>query len=345
MKFLLYTVEDFAEDECFIKWVKDPNPETDFFWTSFLAEFPEKRKLIEQARILVEEVSIDHSDISYEEINELRVSISSAISEIEKSKTIPLSPAKTIGFRLVLKVAAVTIGIILITVFVSNIILNKQPLDTISLEERVNPNGQRSSLMLPDGSKVWLNAGSKLKYYSNLNDRKTREVFLDGEAFFEVSKNKKKPFIVRTNSLAIKVLGTAFNVKSYPEEKTVETTLVEGAVAINEKSDNVLLKPSQQAVFSKQEKKIRLFDVDPTIATSWKDGKLVFEDERFEDVIQKLERWYGVDLEVNEGKSCRINFKIGKESLKEVLENIKIATNLQYKLIGNKTVIDIKDCK
>jgi transmembrane sensor len=344
MKFLKYTIEDFAEDECFIEWIKNPSAEKDFFWNAFISSYPEKLPAIEQARNLVLEISQGDIDIQEDDIHLLKFNILSAIAgEKEFVPVKDIREVKTKYFPTLMKIAA-GLTVILIATFLLFINFKKPVSVGISLEERVNPNGQRSSIILPDGSKVWLNAGSKLKYYSNLNESKNREVFLEGEAFFEVAKNKNRPFLVHANAILIKVLGTSFNVKSYLEDNTVETTLVEGRVAINEEEQNIVLKPNQKAVFSKSKGDIELFEVDPSNSICWKDGKLIFHDETLEQVAKKLERWYGVKMEVKSGKSCRFNLKIGKETLKEVLENFKVISNLSYETIENRIIIDLPNC-
>lgn len=205
-----------------------------------------------------------------------------------------------------------------------------------NLEEKSNAIGQRSVLRLADGTQVWLNVGSTLKYPLSFVGKKNREVYLEGEAYFDVVENKQCPFIVHTDGIKIKVLGTAFNVKSYVSDKTIETTLIRGKVAIeNTNSDSeeqVVLAPNQRAVFSRKTERISLAATTPDIYISWKSGSLIFEDETLENVINTLERWYGVKihLEDSTNKDCRLTAKIDQESLVQMLELLKSTTQISY---------------
>lgn len=196
------------------------------------------------------------------------------------------------------------------------------------------PKGSRTNLTLADGTSVWLNAGSVLKYDNNFN-KKDRVVYLEGEAFFDVTKNAKKPFYVKTSDISMKVLGTSFNVKSYHEEGTIQTTLVTGSVVIEkndaQKNDNkVILKPNQKAIFFKKQEKLVVDEIiNQQVASkvekkslsvesitsnaspkkeeiliadkvnieqdvSWKDGYLIIKQEPLENLAVKLARRYDV---------------------------------------------------
>jgi len=234
------------------------------------------------------------------------------------------------------------------------------------------PLGSKTVVLLGDGTKIWLNSGSSLKYPSKFSG-KTREVILTGEAFFDVKKNARKPFIVKTSSLSIKVLGTTFNVKSYPEEGTIETTLVNGAVTITKNTDInfnavVHLKPNQRATYIKEEGKLILADVEKKIVkdepiveigqkrkekmilsenidivpfTAWKDDKLVFKNECFESLCTKLERWYNVKISIDDPELKKYHYTgiLQKETINDVIEIIRLTMPFQYEV--NHSVIDI----
>ena len=201
-------------------------------------------------------------------------------------------------------------------------------------EEIYTRPGTRTRLVLPDSSVVWLNAGSKLSYSHpfGITDRK---VFLSGEAFFNVVK-KAKPFIIHTNGVQIKVLGTTFNVRSYPSEKKIETSLVQGEVEVFlEKSPEkkYVLKPNEKLTLNtlehhipagqKQQEAMAILSTlhyldNSTIAeTSWVENKLVFNDEPFDDIAKRMERWYGVTIHFR-------NEKVKKERLSGVFEKENI---------------------
>lgn len=229
----------------------------------------------------------------------------------------------------------------------------KKPYSEIS-----SPLKSRTKLVLPDSSVVWLNAGSKLTYNAGFGTI-NRHTVLVGEAYFEVKKSDV-PFIIRANDLTIKVLGTAFNVKAYPGERTTETSLVRGRVevTINKRpAEPIILKPNDKLIVANEEEqlKAKVQKMDPivvirtlthvndtTIAeTSWVDNKLIFQDEAFTDIARKMERWYGVVIEFNNESvaSERLSGTFTSESIQEALNALQLTTPFYYYTKGNKITI------
>lgn len=231
--------------------------------------------------------------------------------------------------------------------------------------EIITKKGSNSEFKLPDGSTVWLNAGSKLNY-EKINETGLREVYLTGEAFFDVVKNPKRPFVIHTSNIDIKVLGTAFNVKAYPEDKTVETSLIRGSVEVtvkNKPGEKYLLKPNQKLVLynaylnERVNKEQRVAPVNlPAVAikqlsyingdsasleTSWMRNELSFQDEQFADIAVRMERWYNVEFEFKNKamENERLTGSFEMETLKQALEALKITTRFNYKIEGNKVLI------
>lgn len=202
--------------------------------------------------------------------------------------------------------------------------------------EIIAPPGQKTMVVLPDSSLVWLNSGSSLKYCGNFNV-KAREVVLTGEAFFDVKRNEAKKFSVRTGILSVQVYGTAFNVKNYENDNFQEITVSEGRVGISENMKELKqLTPGQQAVLNKNTNKLTFSKADPAIVSSWKDNELKFDNTPFTEVVKYLERWYGVSINIDPsmiGKH-QYTFKIKTESLTEILEKIKIMTPIDYEING-----------
>ena len=227
------------------------------------------------------------------------------------------------------------------------------------------PLGSKSKIVLPDSSTVWLNSGSELKYPGAFeNDR--REVFLSGEAYFDVSKNQEAPFYVNANEIKVKVLGTRFNIKSYPDEGTIETTLEEGLVHIGKagSSQIILLKPRQRAVFVRTGGEINdpdprfselrkagsvdhieqffIFEeADTDLYTSWKDNRLKFRSKSFENMAVELERWFGVKIHIeNEGiKSKVFTGSFDKENIEQVIKALKVTIRFDYEIDKNNVWI------
>lgn len=203
----------------------------------------------------------------------------------------------------------------------------------------VAPKGQITKCLLADGTEVWLNAGSTLKYDPALNG-KIRKVKLDGEAYFKVSKNTKKPFVVITKQAQIKVLGTVFNLKAYSGDNMVETTLEEGIVEFcvpGSATKPVELKPGEQLVYNISEKKITLGEVDTYLHTAWKDGKFVFKDADLQAIIQELEKLYDVRIHLENDSLRKLHFRgmfEYEQNIFSALETLELTTKIKYRMDG-----------
>ncbi|MBV5316092.1 MAG: DUF4974 domain-containing protein [Prolixibacteraceae bacterium] len=212
----------------------------------------------------------------------------------------------------------------------------------------VAPKGSVSEMILPDGSHIFLNSGSEIKYTVDGTDG-MREIFLNGEAWFQVAKMERKPFLVHTSFYDVQVTGTSFNVKAYPEDKEVTTTLEEGKVFVKS-SDNLRLttepelKPGEQLVYSKESKKISIAEVNTKWYTSWKDNKLVFVNMSLNDLKTLLERKYGVEIEFSDQSILNYHYDgtLKNETILEVLEILENTLPIQYQIVGQKIVIQKK---
>ncbi|MCW0484471.1 FecR family protein [Gaoshiqia sediminis] len=209
----------------------------------------------------------------------------------------------------------------------------------LSEQEFVAAYGTRSELVLPDGSKVWLNSGSKLKYGQDFN-LDNRRVFLTGEAFFEISANKSKPFDVVTGQFTVRAVGTEFNVFSY-EENEFETSLEEGQTEVflsgtNDPDDSKLkMRPGQRVVFDKHEERLVLSEVDVSQFSSWRDGKLSFKNTPVSEVITKMERWFNVDIELKDTEllNYRYTAVFENETVLQALEMLSFSSPIKYKIV------------
>lgn len=163
----------------------------------------------------------------------------------------------------------------------------------------VTPKGGQYIVQLPDGSKVWLNAATRLTYSAALNEHGIRRVKLVGEAYFEVAKDQNRPFIVETANQEVQVLGTHFNINAYEDEPSTVTTLLEGSVKIQSLSKKLksetLLKPGQEAIHH-QDEKISVQAADPYYAVAWKDGMIRFQDADFKAIMRQISRWYDIEI-------------------------------------------------
>lgn len=208
--------------------------------------------------------------------------------------------------------------------------------------------GTRSHLELADGTIVNLNSGSTLKFPTTFTGENTRLVYLSGEGNFKVTKNSNQPFIVATNKIQIKVLGTNFNVEAYPENSAITVALLEGKVllqqTINGKTSDLMeMKPNQVAFFKHSDNKLQLNN-ESNLAkyTAWIDGKIVFSNDPVNTVIQKLENWYNVDIELSDKKleNYRFTGVFVDEPLEQVLSILNLTSKMQYKIIPAKKMGD-----
>ncbi|HZL12136.1 MAG TPA: FecR domain-containing protein [Prolixibacteraceae bacterium] len=195
------------------------------------------------------------------------------------------------------------------------------------------PLGMRSGLTLPDGTKVWLNAGTKLSYPVLFSDQ-YREVKLSGEAYFEVKKNKKWPFIVNAGNMNLIVTGTTFNCNAYPENNQIQTVLVEGQVTVMNVSAtwNKVLEPGELAVFSRDTQQITKIKTDLEKYIAWKSGKLMFREDKMNLVVEKLQRWYNVDFEIMDKEISDYVYTATfiDESLDQVLKMLSLSAPINY---------------
>jgi ferric-dicitrate binding protein FerR (iron transport regulator) len=195
------------------------------------------------------------------------------------------------------------------------------------------PLGMRSSLTLPDGTKVWLNAGSKLSYPVTFSNQ-YRAVRLVGEAYFEVKKDEKWPFLVNSGNMNIVVYGTTFNCNAYPENNEIQTVLVEGRVTLLNESSTVSeeMHPGELAVFEKTRQQISKTKTDLQKYVAWKSGMLMFRDDRMDKVVEKLERWYNVDIEIKDKEISDYiyNATFVDESLDQVLKMLSLSAPISY---------------
>lgn len=228
--------------------------------------------------------------------------------------------------------------------------------------------GSRTRIQLPDGSQVWINSGSTLTY-ENFYKSNTREVQLNGEAYFDVVKDPEHPFIVHTSGIDIKVLGTAFNVKAYKSESTIEATLIHGSIEVINKNrpgtPKIMLKPHEKLVYSKypvSDSRDQRADIKPAepdaysisikplskdipdsniIETAWVYNKLSFEDERFEDLAGKMEKWYNLKILIGSDKlkDHKVSGSFVNETPEEALKELQFLIPFNYTIKNNEVKI------
>lgn len=241
--------------------------------------------------------------------------------------------------------------------------------DTVIIQSHAS---SKSEVILPDGSKVWLNSNSEIRFLPGFMDK--REVYLTGEAYFDVRKtNDQRHFYVHTSDIKVQVLGTEFNVKSYPEEGLIETTLEEGEIVLFRKGKEkdiqlTSMKPSQHATFIRKEGKVHLEHINKKFEqeslqpanrkeeliltenvktkkyTGWKEGNLIIDGESFESFVKKLERWYDVEIVIRNQKVKKLHFTANfkNETIEQALQALKMAHPFEYTFHVDKNRIYIE---
>lgn len=206
------------------------------------------------------------------------------------------------------------------------------------------PRGGEYNLLLSDNTKVYLNAGSSLRYPVRFSGDR-REVILEGEGYFEVKRDTTKPFVVKTGSVDVQVLGTSFNVNAYPEEENVETTLVEGKVRVDGKNEQRILEPGTQLVYDKRRENMVVRKVDTEEYISWKDGYYYFKRETLGRIMDRLSRWYNLNVfyQNEELKSIEFGGRLKRyEDITYLLERMEETQDIEFIIKGNTITVQRK---
>ena len=281
------------------------------------------------------ELHYDLSDINQLTDNEAKIILADG-SEISLEKKESEITYNSIGNQLIVN---------------SDTISQKQQEGRESMNKVIIPYGKKSMIILSDGTKVWLNAGSQLVYPSMFL-RKKREVMLVGEAYFDVAKNKDKPFVVHTSDINVQVLGTKFDISAYPEDNIIETILEEGSVSLEVKGPGfidhdrqILLSPNQKISLNKESGEATVRVVDVSKYTAWKDGMLKSETEDLNRLIKKIERYYNIQINIKDPliSGYKISGKLDlRNSPEEVLNIIKLTVPIDWTKKSNGDFIIMK---
>ncbi len=335
-------IKELLTNESFVNWVKSEDASKNQYWVDWLSRNPGKKKAFHQAQQLIRSMKYeDDYQMNPDDYDGLYYDLLNSFHQ---------SGAKRSTTRY--WISGVAASLLLLCGLVGYFWLNNnakeagyQAYETI---EKSTPNGTKLTVSLPDGSMVKLNSGSKLLFQTPFGLNGTREISLVGEAYFEVTEDESKPFIVKTTGVETTVLGTTFNVSAYEEDNQVNVALVTGMVKVNvnhasQKTEKIL-SPSEMMTFSRKDRQVTVknFEVDQVIG--WKDQIIHFEKESLPRIIDRLERWYGVDIKVNNPNDRIWNYtgRFEKKSLELVLLRMAYTEEFTYKIENNKVIINIK---
>jgi len=348
-----YGIEDFLQDDSFIDWVLNENTENSAFWFEFLAKYPQKRALAEKARLILTSISVKPLD---DLLSDIELSARVELIQQQAFRSVPsqqLALSKVYQ-RQWFKIAAILLlfisaGFITYRVLTARIINNDDEIKWVSIS---NTAKKSKMILMNDGSLAVLNPGSEIRFPLSFNNEH-RDVYLEGEAFFEVHKDPRHPFLVHSQNMITRVLGTSFTVKAYRDAAEFKVVVNTGKVwvydhrtnPVAEKKDLVIaLVPNQQLTYKRKALQFKKDTVITPLLLSKEIAKKEFNftNMPLSTVISKLDMAYGIQIEYNKktlGK-LRITASLAERPLNEKIELICRAINAKYTLIDGRIIID-----
>lgn len=366
MNYSKFTTQDFLMDPSFVQWAREGR--NDDFWQTFIAENPFKSEEIEQARLFVNAVkSVPLFELDVESQELLWERVEHKIEAETPVVTIPLLGKTWWAAACILMIAG-WIGWQTIEKNNSNHVTYEKLITATNtkksdLIEYVNNTNRVLPVNLPDGSSVSLKKGSRLAYFKNRFGTTKREVFMSGEAFFEITKNPKIPFIVYANELITKVLGTSFTVSAYPNDKHVNVSVKTGKVSVftqfeakrslklhTNELDGVVLTPNQQITLDRQELRLSRTLIQQPQVLSAADRELQsfeFDDVSVAQIFEEVEKAYGVEIVYDEELlfACKMTASLNNVPLYEKIKMICKGLGATYEVIDAKIVIQSNGCR
>ncbi len=364
MEYKDYKLLDFLMDEDFQQWALFPTELSDQFWHMVIRENPDKNAIVNQARAILTSIDYKKTGVSDSDKKNILINIQSSINA-EKLKENGRNPYLTaVGkgnsnglsvtnrlakkknrYKFVREIAASLIGILIVAGAFYFSRDSSRETETIVVDylEKSSLKGEKSNITLSDGTKIKLNSNSKLIIPKLFSDHE-RRVTLVGEAYFEVSKDASRPFVITSNHIKTVVLGTSFNVRAYPSENTIKVAVAEGQVSVEKTTPDqaqdsqapIFLLPNEMAVYSKETGQANKESFEPMAMFGWKDGILYFQDADIYEAIEALEQWYGVTFivktQLNEDKDLSGSFK--KKSLETVLDGLSYVFGFNFEING-----------
>jgi len=332
-----YTSEDFASDPDFIRWVRHPNEKDNAYWKDWLKAYPEQAEEVAQARLLLSELKF--STYTLEESRKAQI-----LQQIYRKKT-SSKPHKT-TFTTVLKYAA-SIALLTISILMAWYINSQQ------LEEVATAFQETMEITLPDGSVVVLNANTTLRWTDNWDEKMKREVWLKGEAFFDIRKLKSSPlaasanvpFIVHLDDVDVNVLGTSFNVYHRHENTKVILNTGKVQVRVKGKAEEVSMVPGDMVEIGGKLNQVVQKRVLPDEHSSWKENKLVFNHHSLEEIAQRLEDLYGFEVEIKseELKKEKFSGSTPADDLEVLFLSLQATLKVDINQEKNKIIIQKKN--
>ncbi|MGF1638234.1 MAG: FecR family protein [Cyclobacteriaceae bacterium] len=352
MKYEHFKFEDFVADPEFSAWVRTGSEESTSFWNQYLNTHPEQVQDIKLAKEFLQSMQfkmLDATESEYQEVlNHLLTARNSEIEIGSKTFSIgwPSISKRVIGK--VMRYAATLALFSVVSYFIWQISNEQKPIPTATVSERIITKetgpGMKTQIKLPDGTLIWLNVESTVKFKMPFNDA-NRSVELIGEAYFEVESNPDRPFTVHTSKGQVKVFGTTFNVTSYPNEDQFTVALLEGNLSVHKNllqgDEGLFLKPGQRSIMLRDFDQPLISEMRYARDMSWKDGILYFEKSRHTEIFTRLERWYDVTFKYSNTPSEKWEYSgyFDNMSLELVLQRLSFTENFEYSIVGKEVLI------
>lgn len=367
-----FSVEDFVWDDFFRQWTLSPTPETDALWDDWIDANPEMLEKVEQAKAIVLSLRLHEPEIGDAEINQVVKETVGRITEAgeEPARTSRrLIPAFSIPW---MQFAASVALIMLLGWAVYSVMIKREEKPQLgqqdnmierseALTEKVNSTSQTIELALSDGSKISLAPKGRIRYPERF-DGERREVFLEGEAFFDIAKDPEHPFLVYANGLVTKVLGTSFRIKAYGDSREVTVEVKTGKVSVFAQSDphlkekvadkelqGVVLTPNQKIIYARNEVKMvkTLVEKPEIVVSKAETPQFEFEDTPASDVFNTIGRAYGIDILYDEAllKDCPLTARLDNQTLHDKLNIICKAVESSYEIVDGQVIIHSKGCR
>ncbi|MFY0652440.1 MAG: FecR family protein [Cyclobacteriaceae bacterium] len=332
-----YTLEELIADESFVLWAYG---EGGTQWDEWVNANPGNGELADKAQEMIASMKFKGYALTDDKVEQIKQRIEVNI-ESEGGKVIPIQ-SRWKKWTKVAAVVAVLLAsaVVLYTKRESESTTVLSPI-AIKYLDKTTPKGARVTFKLSDGSTVNLNANSKLIYPESF-DEDNREVYLEGEAFFDVAENVEKPFIVTTGDIQTKVLGTTFNIKALTSSENIEVALVTGSISLSnlKSSESLLLKPDEMGTYNGSSQPIIKSLYDRERVLGWKEQLLTFSNTDFSEVIESLENWYGVSFVIKSKKKFTKGFtgKYKNKSLETVMKGLSFSYEFNFR-ISDKVII------
>jgi transmembrane sensor len=364
--FRLFDITDLVMDEDFARWVYEQRPEDDAAWQAWLTKNPDKHLMVAEARSILQSIYIAPPVIPAQEIQNETARLLQTIHQ--QPLAIPAKVAR-MRSRIWYIAAAILVACIMGTLFFfTNLRIEKEPFTwekmtaSRQLIEQVNTSDKPVTIALPDGSSLALSPGSRIGYANHFDSSANRDVYLSGEAFFEVTKNPDRPFRVFANEIVTKVLGTSFTVRSFENDTTIQVIVRTGKVTVysqavtntrrsatDHKPGEVILTPNQQLVYEKAGHKFQkvLLDDPLLIVSRVAEQKMEYEDASLMNVFNALSKAYGISIVYDSEllEKCTVTADLKNETFYHKLDLICTAIGASYEVIDGQVVIQSNGCQ